>query len=138
MPAATMADAIPIAEAQLISFLAESVTYGIYLLTLGLCVHVLVGRPVEKKSRQRDSCLVVVVVLMSVILTLDMALTVRHNLDAFCFSVGPDSATIEFENISYWVNVMKTADIQVMALVGDGILVSLCSLSRRLRTCHVY
>lgn len=47
-----------------------------------------------------------------------------HNLEALVFYQGPGGATARFEQISYWVNVMKTADYVAQTAIGDGILVS--------------
>jgi len=58
--------------------------------------------------------------------TLDVAFGLRHNLDAFVYYTGPGGAKEEFENISYWVNVMKTADYVAQTCVGDAILIYRC------------
>ena len=52
-----------------------------------------------------------------------MAFGLRHNLDAFVFYTGPGGATAEFGDISYWVNVMKSADYVAQTAIGDAILV---------------
>lgn len=48
----------------------------------------------------------------------------RHCIDAFVFYKGPGGAAEEFGNISYWVNVIKTADYVAQTAIGDSILVS--------------
>lgn len=52
-----------------------------------------------------------------------MAFGLRHNLDAFVYYTGPGGATAEFGDISYWVNVMKSADYVAQTAIGDAILV---------------
>ena len=98
----------PVAEAQLVALFMEAVTYGIYVVTFALCARALFwDRQGLKNRRAINWPMVVVMVLMSIFATLDVALGLRHNLDAFIFYTGPGGAAAEFDNISYWVNVMK-------------------------------
>lgn len=134
----------PVDEAQTVALFMESVVYGIYLVTLGICVRVLFwGRAGVHTRHTINWPMVVVVALMAVFATLDVALGLRHILEAFIFYSGPGGPDAEFDDISNWVNVMKvifvwlgslawgslliehlqTADTQVMALIGDGMLV---------------
>ena len=98
--------AFPVDEAQIVALFMESVAYGIYLVTLGMCVQVLFwGRSEEKKRLNWP--LITVTALMFIFATFDVAFGLRHNLDAFIFYKGAGGADAEFEDISYWVNVMK-------------------------------
>ncbi|KIP05679.1 hypothetical protein PHLGIDRAFT_119583, partial [Phlebiopsis gigantea 11061_1 CR5-6] len=119
MPAARF----PVAEAQIVALFMEAVAYGLYLVTLGLCVRALFW---GRRRERRNWPLVVVAALMALFATLDVAFGLRHNLDAFIFYTGPGGADAEFEDISYWVNVMKTVDVQMMTLIGDGMLIYRC------------
>ena len=96
----------PVDEAQIVALFMEAVAYGVYLVTLGLCVRALFWGRAGRKERINWP-LVVVAALMAVFATLDVAFGLRHNLDAFIFYKGPGGADAEFEDISYWVNVMK-------------------------------
>lgn len=68
--------------------------------------------------------MLVAAILMAIFGTLNVAFALRFNLDAFVWYKGPGGPTGKFENISYWVNVMKTVDYVVQTLIGDLILVS--------------
>ena len=119
----------PVDEAQLVALFMESVTYGIYLVTLGICAHVLFWD--RQGLRQRINwSMVTVVTLMAVFSTLDVALGLRHNLDAFIFYTGPGGPDGEFDNISNWVNVMKVR-YHTPCYVGIDIDCSGCRLSIR-------
>lgn len=103
-----MSTAFPVAEAQLVALFMEAVTYGIYVVTFALCARALFWNKQGLKSRRTIHWpMVVVMVLMAIFATLDLALGLRHNLEAFIFYTGPGGAAAEFDNISYWVNVMK-------------------------------
>ena len=118
---------------------------GIYLVTLGLCLRALLlerEKLVPKPMREIKWGMLFVAFLMAVFATLDgnciichckvifltncdhaVAFGLRHNLDAFVFYQGPGGAAAEFGNISYWVNVMKSADYVAQTAIGDAILV---------------
>ena len=98
--------AFPVAEAQLVALFMEAVTYGIYAVTLALCARALFWDQ-QGLKRTINWPMVVVMVLMAIFSTLDLALGLRHNLEAFIYYQGPGGAAAEFDNISYWVNVMK-------------------------------
>ena len=135
-------DKFPVDEAQLVTLFMQCIAYGIYLVTLGLCIRALFWGSTGKKDRYNWP-LIVVAGFMFVFATLDVAFGLRHNLDAFIFYKGTGGANAEFEDISYWVNVMKvrplpltlqcskkitavtsqTVDVQIMTLIGDGMLV---------------
>ena len=99
----------PVDEAQLVALFMESIAYGVYLVTLGICVRVLLwGRVVGSRMRRTINWpMVAVVALMAVFATLDVALGLRHNLEAFILYSGPGGPDAEFDDISNWVNVMK-------------------------------
>ncbi len=48
-----------------------------------------------------------------------------HNLNAFVDYDGSGGATGEFDDISYWPNVMKSVNYVAQTLIGDGTLVSI-------------
>ncbi|GJE85142.1 hypothetical protein PsYK624_012200 [Phanerochaete sordida] len=120
-----MSEKFPVTEAQLVALFMEAVTYGIYVVTFTRCAYVLFfDRQGIKQTINWP--MVVVMALMAIFTTLDLALGLRHNLDAFVFYHGAGGAAAEFDNISYWVNVMKTVDTQVMSLIGDAMLIYRC------------
>ena len=62
-------------------------------------------------------------IVLGIFATLDVAFGLRHVLDAFIWYHGPGGPIQEFEDISYWVNVMKTVDYVIQTLIGDLMLV---------------
>lgn len=101
-----MADSFPVDEAQIVALFMECIAYGIYLVTLGMTIRALFWGRSGKKERYNWT-LIIVAALMFIFATFDVAFGLRHNLDAFIFYKGPGGAIAEFEDISYWVNVMK-------------------------------
>lgn len=102
-----MPSAFPVAEAQIVALFMEAVAYGVYLVTAGLCARALLGGHRRQRGARRRWPLAAVAGAMALFATLDVAFGLRHNLDAFVFYSGPGGADAEFEDISYWVNVMK-------------------------------
>ena len=102
----------PVAEAQLVALFMEAVTYGIYVVTFAMCARALFWDKQGLKKRINWP-MVVVMALMAIFATLDLALGLRHNLNAFIYYTGPGGAAAEFDNISYWVNVMKVRKLYV-------------------------
>ncbi|TFY51508.1 hypothetical protein EVG20_g10969 [Dentipellis fragilis] len=119
-----MADAFPIDEAQIVALFLESLFYGTYLVTFGMCMYSLIQR--SKNDGFRHWPLFVVAILLFTFATLDVAFLVRHVLDAFIWYRGPGGAKGEFADISYWVNVMKTVDYAAQTSIADGMLIYRC------------
>ncbi|KAF9000140.1 hypothetical protein BDQ17DRAFT_1245907 [Cyathus striatus] len=74
----------------------------------------------ERDQQDNDCCRL----LMFFFGTMDVALGLRHNLEAFVYNAGGPEE--EFNRISEWVNVMKIADYDAQTFVGDGILLYRC------------
>lgn len=126
-----MADSgkFPIAEAQMVGLFMECVAYGMFLVTFGLCIKALLCRRdqlVLKPLRDVHWGMFVVAILMFIFATFDVAFGLRHNLDAFIFYKGPGGPTEEFQDIGYWVNIMKTVDFVAQTSIGDAILIYRC------------
>ncbi|KAJ7931732.1 hypothetical protein B0H13DRAFT_2524736 [Mycena leptocephala] len=116
-------------SAQIVGLFMETLLYGVYLVTLGQCLHALLWSPAEHRFRAKNKIhwpMLVAAILMFTFATLDVAFGLRHNLDAFVYYTGPGGAKEELENISYWVNVMKTADYVAQTCIGDAILIYRC------------
>jgi len=67
-----------------------------------------------------------VTLLLWVVSTLDLALGLRHNLEAFVYYSGPGGPTAVFLEISSWINIMKTMTYVAQTFIGDGILIYRC------------
>ncbi|TFY75551.1 hypothetical protein EWM64_g8460 [Hericium alpestre] len=116
--------AFPIDVAQIVALFLESLFYGFYLVTFGMCMYALLS--LGRKNGYRRWPLIVVALLLFTFATLDVAFLLRHVLDAFIWYKGPGGAIGELSNISYWVNVMKTVDYVAQTSIADGMLIYRC------------
>ena len=82
-----------------------------------------------RHRKGRRNVFLIVALLFFIVATLDVALLLRHVLDAFIWYRGSGGAIAELSDISYWVNVMKTVTYVAQTSVGDGMLVSCHVLS---------
>jgi len=121
-----MAPAFPVNEAQLVALFVESVAYGIYLVTFGMCVRLLFWDSRGERKRHLNWPLVLTTFLIFVFATFDVAFGLRHALVAFVFYSGAGGSAEAYETISDWVNVMKTVDNQVMLMIVDAFLIYRC------------
>ncbi|PSR99323.1 hypothetical protein PHLCEN_2v4136 [Hermanssonia centrifuga] len=115
-----------IAEAQIVGLFMESVSYGMFLVTFGLCIRALLFERdrsfIPKRWADVRVGMLLVAISMFIFATFDVAFGLRHNLDAFIFYHGEGGAAKEFSDISYWVNIMKTVDYVMQTAIGDAIL----------------
>lgn len=117
---------LSLAECQLVAVFMTSVAYGIYLVTLGMCLQTLFWPQSAERRVKMNRPLAVAMVLMAIFATLEAAFTLRFAMDGFIYKNGPGGPEAVFRNVSAWVNVMKTTDVQVMTFIGDGILIYRC------------
>ncbi|KAF7328336.1 Ubiquitin carboxyl-terminal hydrolase [Mycena venus] len=117
-------DDFPITEAQIVALFLESVFWGFYLVTFVPCLHsILFKSSWELKQLSEINWSMLLVALgVCVFATLDIAIGLMHNIQAFALYAGAGGAMEEFSNISDWVNVVKTVDVVLQTLLGDGIL----------------
>lgn len=86
-----------------------------------MCMYTMV---IKSRHRQgKRNLFLIVSLLFFVFATLDVALLLRHVLDAFIWYQGPGGAIAEFSNISYWVNAMKMVNFSAQTSIADGMLV---------------
>jgi len=116
----------PVNEAQIVALFMESVAYGVYMVTFAFAVRILFFTKRFKWSSVNNWALASATLALAIFATLDVALGLRHCLDAFIFYQGPGGSNAEFADISYWVNVMKTVNSLMMLLIVDGFLVYRC------------
>ncbi|KAJ3710889.1 hypothetical protein DFJ43DRAFT_1170417 [Lentinula guzmanii] len=124
-----MAITFDVTAAQIVGLFMECILYGVYLVSLGYCLRALLLDPFEQglqRKKHINWVMLVVALLLCLFATLDVAFGLRHNLDAFSYYHGPGGATEELNDISYWVNVMKTADYVAQTFIGDGMLIYRC------------
>ncbi|KAI0060403.1 hypothetical protein BV25DRAFT_1827890 [Artomyces pyxidatus] len=114
---------ITIEAAIIIALFMESVFYGLYLVTFGICMRVLLFK---KSATARRPTLIAVALLLFIIATMNIAFSLRHVLDAFVWYKGPGGAEAQLYDISNPVNAMKTVDYVIQTIVGDGMLLYRC------------
>jgi hypothetical protein len=110
-----MTSAFPLAEAQLVALFMECIVYGIYLVTLCTTARVLLWDSVGRREKL-NLPMVTVMCLMATFATVDVAMGLKHNLDAFMKFKGHGGANEEFAEMSYWVNVMKVRQFRILVL----------------------
>ncbi|KAJ7983269.1 hypothetical protein DFH06DRAFT_1081455 [Mycena polygramma] len=118
----------PITEAQIVALFLESVFWGIYSITFVLCLRSLLFKSSwePKRLTELNWPMLLVALGMCTFATLDVAIGLMHNIQAFALYDGPGGASEKFSDISNWVNVVKTVDVVIQTLLGDGMLVYRC------------
>lgn len=107
-----MADALPIAEAQVLLLFLASLAYGVYLVTLALCV-----RTFAAGARARGRWLLVAATaLMVVCITMSVGIWVREHLRAFVWYTGPGGPEQAFAEVSTATVVLSVCCSCVVAV----------------------
>lgn len=109
-----MDETFGITAAQTVAVFIESVLYGIYLVSLGYCLRALLFDPHShglQWKKEINFVMLTVTLLLWVVSTLDLALGLRHNLEAFVYYSGPGGPTAVFLEISSWINIMKASEL---------------------------
>jgi len=117
-------EAFPLDEAEIVALFVESIFYGIYLVSFGACIRALFSGAGIYSSLNK--AMLVVAILMAIFGTLDLALGLRHALQAFIWYHGPGGAIAEFEKVSSWIQVTRNGSYIAQILTGDLILISRC------------
>ncbi|KAM5540140.1 hypothetical protein V8D89_006280 [Ganoderma adspersum] len=119
-----MTDTFPVDVAQLVALFLESIFYGIYLVSFGMCMYLMLVNP---RSRQgKRIVFLLVALLLFVFATLDVSIQLRHVLHAFIWYSGPGGAIGEFSDLSYWLNAMKSVTYNAQTSIADGMLIYRC------------
>ncbi|KAJ7844902.1 hypothetical protein B0H14DRAFT_3868192 [Mycena olivaceomarginata] len=118
----------PITEAQIVGLFLESVFWGIYLVTFFLSLRSLLFSKNFDRRRLSDLNwpMLVVIFAMCSFATLDVAVGLLHNIQAFVLYKGSGGAAEEFSNISDWVNITKAVNVLGQTTLGDGMLIFRC------------
>ncbi|KAF7353742.1 hypothetical protein MVEN_01059600 [Mycena venus] len=118
----------PITEAQIVGLFLESVFWGIYLITFFLCLRVLLFNSNYDRKRLSDFNwpMLTVCLCMCAFATMDVAVGLLHNIQAFVLYKGPGGPAEEFSHISDWVNIVKTVDVVMQTTLGDAMLIYRC------------
>lgn len=94
---------------------------GIYLVTFGLCLHILW---IDRSSAPGHRYVLTAVTLaLFVFPTLRIAFGIKHILDAFVYYKGDGGPMELLSDISNWVNVMMGLDYCCQTSIADAFLV---------------
>ncbi|KIJ52201.1 hypothetical protein M422DRAFT_157182 [Sphaerobolus stellatus SS14] len=120
-----MGETFPITEAVIVELCTEAIVYWIYLVSSGFCAAALLTHQDGwKKPKDINWLMLLVGLTFFSIGTLDLALNLYNIIRAFVlFSGEPTEA---FNDISNWVNIMKTLSVTVQTSIGDAVLVYRC------------
>lgn len=110
-----MTSVFPLTEAELVGLFMECIVFGIYLVTLFATARVLLWDPVGRRKKCNWP-MVIVMCLMAVFATMDVAMGLKRNLDAFVLFKGPGGAEQDFADMSNWASVMKVSRLRLKFL----------------------
>jgi len=99
---------LPITEAQVAALFLGGILFGVHLVSSGYCIRALILE--DKRAKLVNDInwrMLAVCVILLVNGALDLSLEYFDVLRAFIFSVGTETPTEVFFDISYWVNVTK-------------------------------
>ncbi|KAJ6587972.1 hypothetical protein B0H19DRAFT_1300307 [Mycena capillaripes] len=122
----------PITEAQFLGSYFETLTYGIYLVTCGLCARHLFWIPTargEGRLRRRSEIqwiMISVFCFLFVVQTFDDVIGLWHNLVAFVKYKGPEEQTQELIDVHGWMNIARSFTQATSMMVGDFVLIYRC------------
>ncbi|TFY62721.1 hypothetical protein EVJ58_g3676 [Rhodofomes roseus] len=124
MSSTTNSSSFPITEAQLVALFMEAVAYGIHVVTFIQCLYTWFLRLRDPSKPSRSWPWMSVAVILFAIGTLDVSFNLYHNLYAFVIYKGPDGAESQFNDLSNWVNVMRSVWARLSATISDAALIS--------------
>ncbi|KAJ3564679.1 hypothetical protein NP233_g8137 [Leucocoprinus birnbaumii] len=118
----------PITSAQLTGNFCETLFYGMYLVTCTFCARTLflTGHGKEERFRRLGEIrwlMTSVAFSLLFLCTFDVAIGLLHNFHAFIYA---KDAEIEFFNIADWINIARSANVFVGAIIGDFVLIYRC------------
>ncbi|KAH9836692.1 uncharacterized protein C8Q71DRAFT_54513 [Rhodofomes roseus] len=119
--------AFGIAEAQLTALFMQSIAYGVHVVTFAMCMYAWFWRHRRLRASNGWPWMAVAVVLF-ILGTTDVCFNFYHNIVAFVLFTGPGGAESVFEDISNWVNVMRSVWWYMQALVSDAALIYRCRI----------
>ncbi|OBZ77772.1 hypothetical protein A0H81_02383 [Grifola frondosa] len=119
-----MTDAFPITEGQFVGLFSGCILYGIYLVTVGMSLRVLLWARDGWKARSTINWpMLIVVILMATFATLDVAVRLRCTLYVFIWWAGPGDVQQLLDNGNYWTTTVVGVDYVAETVIGDGMLV---------------
>ncbi|KZT10124.1 uncharacterized protein LAESUDRAFT_810397 [Laetiporus sulphureus 93-53] len=115
----------PLAESQIVSLFVQSVSYGVHVVTFMVCIWNMLEQR-YRHAKPINSLMLSIVVILFVVGTADLAFNLYHNILAFTLYTGSGGATGEFEQISTWVQVIRSVLTCLSTLVTDAALIYRC------------
>ncbi|KAI0789367.1 hypothetical protein C8Q75DRAFT_157385 [Abortiporus biennis] len=109
----------------MVAMWAETVLYGVYLVTFIHTTQVTFWRE-GKLSKPKNIALAIVTIVFLVLTTFEVASNFHYNLLAFISYQGPGGLDAIFAGISYWPNVALYTCTQSTELLTDAMLIYRC------------
>ncbi|KAK0469017.1 uncharacterized protein EV420DRAFT_1658099 [Desarmillaria tabescens] len=115
----------PLTEQQssIVALYLESTAWGIFLVTLGLCLRsLLFNKSGLKPFSEVNRPMLAVCLTMPIFATVNMAINTKRALD----SVGPEGISEQFTNLGSPIEIVKFSCVNLQTLLADGILTYRC------------
>lgn len=114
----------PTDEAHLASLFSESVLYGLFIATfIGLLRAVLLRGATFRAAAPVRWSLLAVACAMFVVASVDIALNLLHDLNAFIYYQGPGGPIGEFSKISHWIQITRVSTTYSAGTRGIAMLI---------------
>ncbi|PCH39050.1 hypothetical protein WOLCODRAFT_134699 [Wolfiporia cocos MD-104 SS10] len=116
----------PITEAQLVALFMQAVSYGVHLVTFTICIWTLFRTTSAGYRKSINWPWFIIAVTLFAVGTVDVSFNFYHNMIAFVYYTGPGGAIVPFQEISNWLNVMRSAWFFLEGIVSDAALMYRC------------
>ncbi|KAF8999416.1 hypothetical protein BDQ17DRAFT_1246613 [Cyathus striatus] len=114
-------------EAHIVGFFVQSILFGVFMVTVGFTGKALLLREGKlRKMHQINWILVGGEVTLCALSTLDIALALYHAILAFVLYKGPGGAANIYNDISSWINILKSVAVYTETIVSDFMLIYRC------------
>lgn len=114
----------PIAEAQLLALFMQSLTHGVHLVTFASCVRTQLRSSSARKPM--NWLWLSVAVSLFIVATIDLSFNLYHNIFAFVFFTGQGGAAAVFDELSSWVEVVRSVLFYLGGSISDIALMYRC------------
>ncbi|KAJ7219623.1 hypothetical protein C8J57DRAFT_1349597 [Mycena rebaudengoi] len=123
-----MKDPLSLSAAKLLATLFACILYGIYLVTLGITIRVLLTNASGKWRTRSELHWIVIVVcaLLFTNATINLVLGMVQVMYAFTGYTGPGGAMQIFLHSSSWQTMVKTVGVGLQTQIGDALLIYRC------------
>ncbi|KAJ8481848.1 hypothetical protein ONZ45_g15164 [Pleurotus djamor] len=115
-------------KARLVGLFLECIAYGIFLVTFPPCIQALIhadGR--FRKPASINWLLLLTALIMASFVTFDVILSLVWNIQVFVnLRISGHDVPTEFNDISDWINILKTANLVFPIIISDAVIIYRC------------